>query len=61
MIRCSRTQEVTTNLKTLLYASISLLVALMALSAFGVRPAAAEESLLILTTSDTRGDLIPCG
>jgi hypothetical protein len=56
-----RTQEVTTHLKTLLYASLFFLVAVLALGAFAVRPAAAEESLLILTTSDTRAELVPCG
>jgi len=57
-----RTQEVTTHLKTLFYASLSFLVAVLAFGAFAVRPAAAaEESLLILTTSDTRAELVPCG
>lgn len=48
-------------MKTLLYASLFFLVAVLALGAFAVRPAAAEESLLILTTSDTRAELVPCG
>ena len=61
LIRSFRTQEVTTHLKTLWYTSVSLLVAVLALGAYAVRPAAAEESLLILTTSDTRGELAPCG
>jgi len=52
---------VTTHLKTLWYTSVSLLVAVLALGAYAVRPGAAEESLLILTTSDTRGELAPCG
>jgi hypothetical protein len=56
-----RIQEVTTHLKTLFYTLVSLLVTILALGAFAVRPAAAEESLLVLTTSDTRGELAPCG
>jgi len=48
-------------LKALLYSLLSVLMAVTALGAFGVRPALAEESLLILTTSDTRAELAPCG
>ncbi len=49
-------------MKTLFYASLSFLVAVLAFGVFAVRPAAAaEESLLILTTSDTRAELAPCG
>lgn len=48
-------------MKTLWHVSIMLLVAVLALGASGIRPAAAEESLLILTTSDTRAELTPCG
>ena len=48
-------------MKALLLASLSFLVAVLAIGASAVRPAAAEESLLILTTSDTRAELVPCG
>ena len=48
-------------MKALLHALLSVLVAVTALGAFAVRPAVAEESLLILTTSDTRAELAPCG
>ncbi len=48
-------------MKAFLYASLLLLVAAIALGTFAVRPAAAEESLLILTTSDTRAEVVPCG
>ncbi len=47
-------------MKTLRYVSI-LLLAAATFCAYGIRPAAAEESLLVLTTSDTRGELVPCG
>ncbi len=48
-------------MKAFLYASLSLLMAVTALGTFAVSPAAAEQSLLILTTSDTRAEVVPCG
>jgi hypothetical protein len=47
-------------LKTFQLVSLSVLVAVLATGAFAAQ-AAAEESVLILTTTDTRAELVPCG
>jgi hypothetical protein len=54
-------REVNVQLRSQKLVSAVLLFAVLTLAAMSVNAEAKEEKILILTTTDTRCELIPCG
>jgi hypothetical protein len=54
-------QEVKLSLKSLSFLPVTLLLATLALAALPSVLQAKEETLVILTTTDTRSEIAPCG